>query len=171
MKLHIFDFDGTLVDTDAVWDGLAESCLSALGVKPNPLDIETIAEMSLAESAAYFARKYGIATEDFRRILRRKLRAAYASAKPIPGNMANAAALHKNGAYCCVATASERALVMETLQRLGAAEYFAFVTDCDEIGCAKTNPAFYRKILERTGFKEAILYDSAFPKFAEDLHL
>lgn len=154
MKLHVFDFDGTLVDSDSVWEGLAESCLLKLGIKESTQ--EDLGNMTLDASAAFFAQKYGTDKEAMRELFRQELRERYRGVKAIESEVELAKKLHDSGEFTCIATASERELATAVLRRLGIDKYFAFVTDTDELGFGKDDERFYAALAEKAGKTEAL---------------
>ena len=58
IKAAIFDMDGTLLDSMAVWDDVARQYLLSLGVDAGQEVNDATAPMSLPESAAYIKRQY-----------------------------------------------------------------------------------------------------------------
>lgn len=160
--LHIFDFDGTLADTDAYWNDLADVCLDKMGIAKILHQKEELYPMSLAQSAAYFEDLYHISAADFRKILKEELALRYKNAEPIGKYLSMAKELAEKGEKCCVATAGIAELAREVLKRFGAESYFLFITDADEIGCAKGDAAFFKKVMAKTGDNEARVYDSAY---------
>lgn len=60
IKLHLFDIDGTVLDSMRMWDELAPSYLKSLGIDP-PADIsETIDPMPVDEVYSYLADTFDI---------------------------------------------------------------------------------------------------------------
>lgn len=56
----IFDLDGTLLDSMAVWDTAAENYLRSLGTEPEENLKETFKTFTLEQSARYLIKNYGV---------------------------------------------------------------------------------------------------------------
>ena len=60
-QFAIFDMDGTLIDSMGVWNHLAQEYLANLGITAISDEVmQTIAPMTLSESAAFFVRHYAL---------------------------------------------------------------------------------------------------------------
>lgn len=66
MKIEgaIFDLDGTLLDSMGIWNTVGEDYLHSLGILPQENLAETLKEMSMSQSAAYFQTRYGVAKSE-----------------------------------------------------------------------------------------------------------
>ena len=56
----IFDFDGTLFDSNYVWATAGERLFQSIGISPKPNLQEEIRTMSLYQSACYIREEYGL---------------------------------------------------------------------------------------------------------------
>lgn len=164
----IFDLDGTLLDSMPVWERFGERYLLARGISA-PADLgDTLKAMSLPEAAAYFRETFGFAETrerilaEFNELLAREYRERVVL-KPHVQPFLHA--LERSGVKMCVATATDREIAEEALERLGISRYFAFVITCADAGCGKDSPAVYQMALARLGTKlkyTAVFEDALF---------
>lgn len=154
IKGAIFDLDGTLLDSMFIWDTIGEDYLQTLGKEPRENLKETFMTLTLEEAAEYYREHYAVALSVreivdgvnamVEKIYRTKV-------TPKPGVMDYLRLLKEKGVKMCVATATDRYLVEETLQRLGMLHCFSEIFTCAEIGYGKDKPIIYRKALEHLG--------------------
>lgn len=154
IKGAIFDLDGTLLDSMFIWDTIGEDYLRTLGKEPRENLKETFMTLTLEEAAEYYREHYAVAfsvreivdgvNATVEKIYRTKV-------TPKPGVIDYLRLLKEKGVKMCVATATDRYLVEETLQRLGMLHCFSEIFTCAEIGYGKDKPIIYRKALEHLG--------------------
>ena len=154
IKGAIFDLDGTLLDSMFIWDTIGEDYLRTLGKEPRENLKETFMTLTLEEAAKYYREHYAVALSvreivDGVNAMVEKIYRTKVTSKP--GVMDYLRLLKENGVKMCVATATDRYLVEETLQRLGMLHCFSEIFTCDEIGYGKDKPIIYRKALEHLG--------------------
>lgn len=110
--------------------------------------------LTLEEAAKYYREHYAVALSvreivDGVNAMVEKIYRTKVTSKP--GVMDYLRLLKENGVKMCVATATDRYLVEETLQRLGMLHCFSEIFTCAEIGYGKDKPIIYRKALEHLG--------------------
>ena len=131
----IFDMDGTIVDSMPFWDRLTEEYLETLHVTPEDhLDLkEAVAHMSMREAAELFQRAMELdkTPED---IVHIQLR---------PGVQGFLEGMRAEGIPMCVLTLTPAPLAYACLDRLGVAEYFAFILCSDDVGLGKNKPEIF----------------------------
>lgn len=149
----IFDMDGTLIDSMAMWAHLAENFLSQRGITP-PADIRRqTAPITLLESGRLFS-KLGVpgSPEEIADALKAEIRLQYREKIAAqPGVEQYLSALKANGARLCVATATDSRLANECLNRLGLLKYFDFLLSCEDLGITKLTPDIYLLSAEKFG--------------------
>ena len=154
IKGAMFDLDGTLLDSMFIWDTIGEDYLRTLGKEPRENLKETFMTLTLEEAAKYYREHYAVAlsvreiVDGVNAMVEKIYRTKVASK---PGVMDYLRLLKENGVKMCVATATDRYLVEETLQRLGMLHCFSEIFTCAEIGYGKDKPIIYRKALEHLG--------------------
>ena len=156
MKLRcaIFDFDGTLFDSMYVWDIAGERYLRSLGKTPAPCMREDLKPMSLAQSARYLQREYGLplSTEQIQAGIDQTVERFYAEEiLPKPGVPAFLARLREAGITLCIATATDRPLIEAALRRCGLTRYFDAIFSCDALGHGKDEPFIFRAAMAHCG--------------------
>lgn len=159
LKGAIFDFDGTLVDSMAVWDTIGADYLRSLGIRPKEPPDRAFQTFSLAEAAEYYRANYGIAHSVGEIIggvnerIKESYRTKVALKKGVAGYLAY---LHSRGVTMCIATLSDKELVKDTVLCLGISDFFSEIFACSETN--KTEPDIYRRALSYLGTKKAETY-------------
>ena len=163
----IFDMDGTLVDSMAYWEHLAEEYLRGKGVPTlSPAIRERIRPMTMTASAAVFAQEYGLkgTAEDIAAEMNAMMDEHYRKNIPLKdGVAAYLAALRQQGVTMCVASATAEELMDACLTRLGVAQYFQFLLSCETVGAGKDRPDVYLAAAKRLGARpeEIAVYEDA----------
>ncbi len=168
-KYAIFDMDGTLVDSMAYWDRLAEEYLHSRGVKDVPPEIlRRIVPMTMAESADLFRQELGLtgSRESIAADMNGLMDGHYRTDVPLkPGVEGYLRALHRKGVKMCVASSTAEYLMEICLTRLGVRDLFQFVLSCDSVNAGKDRPDVYNEAARRLGAagpEEAAVYEDAY---------
>ncbi len=148
-KYAIFDMDGTLVDSMAFWDRLAEEYLHYKGVKEVPAYVlERLAPMTLEESAELFRITFGLpgTAESLMTEMSELMDGHYRIDVPLkPGAKEYLQSLSERGVKMCVASATPEDLMKECLERVGVLDLFSFVLSCDSVGTGKDRPDVFHE--------------------------
>ena len=148
----IFDLDGTILDSMALWNGFGHRFLASCGVKPRPDLDDIIHTLSIWEAAAYFQEEYGIQkpaaqiVDEINHMLEEEY---FYHIRAKEGAGAFLKLLQERGIKMCVATATDRYQVEAALKREGLLEYFEAIFTCSEVGEGKQSPRIYLQALER----------------------
>ena len=146
----IFDMDGTLIDSMPYWSRLTEEYLEELHLSPDELlDLrEHVAGMSMTESAAFF-HELLMPDKDPEEIVLEMgdlMDQHYQTDIPLrPGVRAFLERLSEEETVMCVVTLTPAPLARRCLERLGIAEFFAFILSSDDVGVGKENPDIFRQ--------------------------
>lgn len=154
IKGAIFDLDGTLLDSMHAWEGVGERYLKSKNIAVSPEFAEEIKKMSLVESCAFVKTRYGLkeSTDEILSEILHIVGDFYTNeAKLKPGVKEFLTHLGKSGVKLCVATATDKALAENALERNGVLELFDFVLTCGEAKCNKETADIYNLALERLG--------------------
>lgn len=150
---NIFDFDGTLADSMYVWSDSAPQLLREAGREPAPDLTRRLVHLNLTDSLRLMKREYQLpqSEEDLRQMVLDRVEKEYRfRIQPKPGAERVLKTLQDRGCRCCVATSTDSWLVQAALERMGLAEYFAFVLTTRP-GAGKDKPDIYLEALERLG--------------------
>ncbi len=168
MEGAIFDLDGTLLDSMAVWDTLGEDYLRAIGKEPKADLKEKISVMSLNQAAEYFISEYGVSgnmqeiMSDFNEILSDFY---FKRAFVKKGAKEFLELLKKKNIKMCIVTATDKILAKKSLKNNQMLEYFEHIFTCSEMGVGKDSAESFNKAVksldtekERTFIFEDALY-------------
>jgi len=147
----VFDLDGTLTDTEAVWDRVRSGLAAQDGV-PWPDDAtQAMIGMSTQEWSAYLTDVVGIHGDARRRTLDGML-AAYREHLPVlPGAVEALRRLHERWPLA-LATSSSRVLIDASIEIMGVADLFEVTLTSEEIGgVGKPAPDVYLETCRRLG--------------------
>ena len=154
MKGAIFDFDGTVVDSMYIWDNISMDYLRSLKIEPRENLNEVFAKFSLEEAADYYRKNYGVSLSVSEIVsgVNEMIKTFY-NTKVMPKNGIKKYLeyLKECGVKMCIATLSDKELVLNTLCRLELSKYFSEVFTCTDFGIGKTTPDIYRTALLHLG--------------------
>ena len=163
----IFDFDGTLFDTMAVWDTAGEDYLRRIGMTPKETINEELKAMSLKQAAETIREQYRISksTETIVNEVNEMVGDFYLyRAEPKPGIKGFLEQLEEQGVSMCITTAAERRLVEGALKRCGMDRFFGKIFTCGEVGHGKDEPMIYEQALSFLGTRktETVVFEDAY---------
>lgn len=153
-KFAVFDMDGTLVDSGAVWARLSEEYFSSLGVFLSPSLIEETSHLTVLETASRFVQELNLSLtpEAVAEAINSRMERHYRTDIPLkPGVQAVLARLQKAGVKMCVASSTSPDLIDVCLRRLGVRDYFEFLLSAEEVGASKDRPDVYLEAARRLG--------------------
>ncbi len=144
----IFDMDGTLVDSMPYWSRLTEEYLGTLPLSEDEiLNLrESVAMMSLREAAALFRDILGLekTPEELELEMGDLMDHHYQNDIPLREGVKDyLEKLREEGVMMCVATLTPAPLARLCLERLGIADYFAFILSSDDVGAGKDRPDIF----------------------------
>lgn len=163
MKINgaIFDMDGTLLDSMFVWDNIAENYLRMRGIMPRP-DLKAVFNrLTIAQSADYYRREYGIldSTEQIVSEINHMIEHYYfEEVLPREGVEELLKTLSERGVRMCVATATDRYLTEAALKRCRLFDYFCGVFTCTEAGTGKSEPFIFEQARELLGTSHDVTF-------------
>lgn len=151
IKCAIFDFDGTLFDSMAIWDSVGEIYLRSLGKEPRPSMREDVRALSLYQSACYFQKEYDLSlpVEQIMTGINQTIEHFYIhEVLPKPGVVDFLERMKKAEISMCIATASDRYQIEAALSRCGMEHYFDAIFTCSEVGHGKDEPVIFQKAMD-----------------------
>ncbi len=165
--LYLFDFDGTLLASNQVWEDIDEAFLSHRGIAPVPEDYtEFVCHHGFYESAVYTRERFGLqeTAEEIVAIWKEMGRHAYGESLPLkPGAKELLDRLSVEGQRIALLTSCMPELCQLALQRHGLTEYFEAIFTASELGMEKRNPEIYRLTAQRCGVsvQDVVFFDDA----------
>lgn len=154
LKAAIFDFDGTLFDSNYVWETAGERFFQSIGVRPKSNLQQEIRTMSLYQSACYIREEYSLSlsVEEIMEGINRTVENCYFhEVQPKTGVRSFLLQLQDAGVRMCIATATDRYQIEAALKRCDMVDCFDGIFTCSEVGHGKDEPIIFRKAMESLG--------------------
>ena len=169
MKAHIFDMDGTLINSMGLWVSLDKAFLERRGMPlPGNYDeyVEKTTPLTQIESAAYAIQFFNL-TDTAEEVCREWNEMAvdiYSTTLPLKvGAKKYLQTLRKAGAKMAVATSAPKILCMSALEHHGIVDLFDAICLSDEVGVGKNKPDIFLLAANRLGAapKDCIVYEDS----------
>jgi len=152
----IFDMDGTLLDSMAMWATFASDFLRSKGITPEQNLDKKIEVFTVEQVAAYFAKNY-LKTEQITDIIldiNKSVLTYYEQKSTLkPGVAKFLQALYDHNIRMCVATATPKKLAYSALKRNNILHFFPAssggIISCSDIGINKDSTEFYTTTLQK----------------------
>jgi HAD superfamily hydrolase (TIGR01509 family) len=154
IRAVVFDLDGLMFDTEALFAKVAGEMLADRGKAITPEILGAMIGRRAVESGAAFKRLAGLdePVEELMAEARTRFAAEVDRAvHPMPGLFVLLERLRDRGLPMAVATSSRRAYAEGLLRRHGLLDRFAFVLASEDVSHGKPDPEIYRKAVERFG--------------------
>lgn len=154
LKAAIFDFDGTLFQSNSVWVSAGEHFFESIGITPKANLQEEIRTMSLYQSACYIRKEYGLSqtVEEIMEGINRTVENCYFhEVQPKQGAISFLRELKAADIRMCIATATDRYQIEAALKRCNMLDFFEEIFTCSEIGHGKDEPIIFRRAMEYLG--------------------
>lgn len=166
MPYLLFDFDGTLVDSMAMWQTMGIQVMKKYGVDLPLEEDRATASMSHQTACSYYADKYlgGKGADkllaDFNAILEDQ----YGHHIPLKDHVRPVLDRLKDGGVpMAIASSTDEYLLQMAISRLGLTDHFVFVQSVDNAGHSKDTPEYYHLAAERfgTSLDQMVFFDDA----------
>ena len=166
LNAHIFDFDGTLVDSMPTWIAKVLNILRTCNIPYDDDLLPKIVTLGDAGTARYFKDVMGIplSLEEMYAMMDEYALPRYRDLIPIKeGVREYLTYLRAQGCSLNVLTASPHKMLDPCLKRLGIYDWFDNVWSCDDFGTTKSNPDIYLQAAARIGSvpEETVFYDDS----------
>ena len=154
-KSYVFDFDGTLVDSMPMIEGVILRMMDAYGARygePREL-VKTCMPLGYGGTAEY-SHTLGVTApiDELVVFMQKDSLAEYEQRIPPKRGAEDALrALKERGASLNILTATPHLMVDPCLARLGLRELFDNVWSCEDFSTTKADPMLYRQVAERLG--------------------
>ena len=154
----IFDMDGTILDSGAMWDQAAPAVVRQLGYIPKASLQEDALQLGMDEFAPFLKEDYAMAqpVEEIQAAVEDVARQYYFHRAALkPGAFAFLQALKEAGIPMALATATNRVYVEAALKTVGVFPLFDTILTCPEVGQGKHSPRIFRQALADLGSEKA----------------
>lgn len=164
-KLHIFDMDGTILDSMPMWSTIASDYLDSYDI-PHDDDVNKLIEAYTLENAAKYFIELGLdkAIDDIIKDIYDFSFNKYKNEIPAKPDMAELLKkLHETGETIILLSASPVQCAVAAFKRLNILEYFDKLFSCQDFETDKTVPETFINLAASLGFKpeDAIVYEDA----------
>jgi len=155
LKAIIFDFDGTIIDTETAWYLAFRDSYQTYGVD---LSVELYSGCIGTSLHTFNPYEYlnthhnlGVDSEELRRTVRARHAELMKKEKIRPGVCEYLEQAKEAGLKVGLASSSDREWVERHLRQLGIFEYFDCIRTANDVEKVKPDPSLYRKALEGLG--------------------
>lgn len=164
-KLHIYDVDGTILDSMRMWDRISLEYLASKGVE-GPAELKDILDpMTLEEASAYLIDRFDLpvtletALDEIHDLIKGHYLYDLELFPETPEELESVAA---TGVPMVVLTNTPEAIVRVALERTGALRFFRHIYTT-EMGLKKDNPAIFREVcrLEGVAPEEVLVHEDS----------
>ena len=162
----VFDLDGVLLDSMAIWNDLGARYLQNQGIQPEPDLREMLFSMSMEQGAEYMKQQYHLkqSVEEVLAGIQEMLQDYYFyEVKAKDGARELLAFLQEKGIKMTAATSSPREHVTRALRRNGLLEFLQKIDTTSEVGESKHSPLIYRLAAEYMGTRpeETLVFEDS----------
>ncbi len=149
----IFDLDGTVLDSMAVWDRAWETFCDRHSRGRDEEAYSKYKTLTLITACEYYKERFSIpaSVPELCDEVNSIVYEGYRTVNAKPGVREYLEKLQKSGAGICVATNTARYLVEFALERLGLSGFFGFILPCAEFGSGKDRPGIFLECARRLG--------------------
>ncbi|MBQ8338465.1 MAG: HAD family hydrolase [Oscillospiraceae bacterium] len=154
----IFDMDGTLINSlifwDVLWEEFGNRYLGGEKFYPDLEADKAIRTMVLAEAMDHYHERFNIGENgsDLLNTANEVFKDCYSNRVELKDGVKEFLDhLKAEGVKMCVASATDKALLVYAMERCGLYEYFDTILSCADVGKGKDHPDIYNKALEVLG--------------------
>ena len=162
----IFDLDGVLLDSMAVWNDLGVRYLQKRGIQPEAGLSQILFSMSMEQGADYLKAKYQLpdTPQEILNGIEQMIRDFYFyEVQPKEGARELLQFLQDQAVKMIAATSSPREHVTKALQRNGLYDYLQQIYTTGEVGVSKHEPVIYQLAANSLGTKpeETLVFEDS----------
>ena len=167
LQSAIFDMDGVLVDSMAVWNNATAALLRARGIEPDAATQEKIMSLTLRQGLAYCREAYSLplTVDELMDHVSAYMEDFYTHRVELkPGVKKFLSLLKMEGVWMYIATNTDHRLVDIALKRTGIDGYFRGIVTCAEAGAGKRDSAeVYERCMRRmqSNKKDTVVFEDA----------
>jgi HAD superfamily hydrolase (TIGR01509 family) len=162
----LFDVDGTLLDSNAIWNKLPYELLALYHIETTADFAEDLASLSLKQGAGYLKERFDLdaSADTLYEQMLGLLEDFYARKVELkPGMKEVLEYLHKKKIPMAIVTSGSADMDVLAFKRLQILDYFAFFLDCSKLHSDKGKPDIYLEACKKLGVMqhECLLVDDA----------
>ena len=166
IKYCMFDFDGTLADSQKRWQTAHLRILQSCGFPVKEADFEASCVLSMADRWEYFIRNFGIVDADrptHEEVLQDVDEFYRTALTWKEGAVEFLTWLRARGIKTALFSASPMSMLVHGIETLKAADYFDYIFSTSEIGAGKSDPKSYQFCLDAMGAtaEESVMFEDA----------
>ena len=163
---YIFDFDGTLADSQVYWQLVQMRILQSYGVPTDDADYDYCMTHSAADRKIYFCEKYHLSEDrypTYEEILQWIDRFYCSSVQWKEGAVEFLCKARAEGKTTVLFSATPKEILFHALEHLDAKQYFDYIISASDIGIGKSDPASYEYCLRTIGAapRDAVMFEDA----------
>lgn len=146
----LFDMDGTLVDSNKLWFGIAADFIKSQGLPPENNLYDTLYGKTIEYMGSYIKNNYSIdmTAEQIAQAIFETVVKKYEFAEEKAGALAFVKAVHERGIKTAVVSACPEEIVCPTLEKLGFTKYL----DAVFYRTSKSTPEAFFELSEKFSF-------------------
>ncbi len=158
IKGAIFDMDGTLINSlivwDMLWEDMGKKYLGREGFRPTKEDDKAVRTLIAVDALDLIHKNYGIgdSTEELNSFWDEYVTKFYAETVEIKDGVYEFLdELKSRDVKMCLASATDKKLLMVAIEKLGLGKYFSELLSCGDIGKGKEEPDIFLLAKEHLG--------------------
>ena len=156
LEAVIFDFDGTIVDTEKVYyENMRDLTEEVLGQKLDKMDyIENVSGTNEETSKRYYNERFGMVSKEYDKFeeeITKRILDNYHNAPVLPGIAEVMEYLYEKGVKMAVASNGKREHIETGLQRKGFDKFISAIATKEEVKNPKPAPDIYLLAAEKLG--------------------
>lgn len=165
VRLHIFDMDGTLLDSMRMWDNISSDYLRSSGFEPPEGLAEILDPMTFPEVCQYLAERWDLGSPaDVSRGMMSYLDHQYEEElKLFPDAMEAIEEAEKDRCFMVILSNSTAHQVAAAMGRLGVLDHIDEIFTSEGLGMRKDSPDIFRRVCRHMGAKpeETMVHDDS----------
>lgn len=166
IKLHIYDLDGTILDSMKMWDRISPDYIRSLGLEAD-IDLAEICDpMTFGEVTAYLAERYRIdgGSERVRADLSDYIKDMYFNRLLLfDGIIQELDRVRGDKIPMIIFSNTPRPLIEAAMERTGVSKYFERIFTTEEMGMRKDKPEVFERVCGICGVRpgESLVHEDS----------